>query len=142
MAFATNSDVAAYFPQTPAFTSTTNVTDATVDQWLTEDAAILRGTLSQIVDFTNLTSEGDEILKQVNAKMSGCKVDGALPHVNAKTQSEEKNKRNLCEEAKKMIKAILAGRLKVSDPCNDAQNEIINSQKPYPDNKFDKDTRY
>ena len=83
MSFATPPDVAAYFPQTEAFSVDTEPTLAEVTQWLDEDAAFIRSKLTGVVDFTSVTEDGDKILKQINAKLTACKIDGALPQVKA-----------------------------------------------------------
>ncbi len=107
-----------------------------------QDTSILTSKLSTIVDFTNKTTDGDEILKQITAKMTACKVDGALPHIQNVSVSEDKAKRNLCKEAEMLVKQILEGKLIISEPCQDQFTEVISAGVPYPPNKYDKDFRY
>jgi DNA-directed RNA polymerase subunit F len=131
MAYATNSDVAAYFNDV-TFSATTAITDTVVDQWLAEDSDFIDDRLKDILDISTVTASGLNILKQINAKLTADKVDDALPFFNSRTKDEEKNQRNLKNEAIKMLDMIADKVIQITPSVKGTITSIFANDVPPP----------
>ncbi|KKN72950.1 hypothetical protein LCGC14_0405040 [marine sediment metagenome] len=99
MAYASVSDVQAYFADVDFGSSGAVITTAEIDQWLIEDNNFINGKLEKTIDVSTVTSAGLQILKTINAKLTAHRVDGANPYFNSRTKDEKSNTRNLRKQA-------------------------------------------
>lgn len=140
MPFAAIADILPYFPQFTGLDSGTNPTGTQVDAWLVQTDAEIRIKLAGDVDFDNLSTEGTAVLKSINAMMTACRIDDALPYINPSTDDEEKRVRNLCKQANDFIKKIKDEGLQLSDGCVCALDPILSVELPV--SEFPKNRRF
>ncbi len=138
--FAAIADILPYFPQFKTIDSTTKPTEAQVTAWLEQTDSEIRIRLAGDVDFDNLTTEGINMLKTINAMMVACRIDDALPYLNPSTEDEEKRVRNLCKTANDLIEKIKKEGLQLSTAPVCALEPIISV--PLPVSEFPKDRRF
>jgi hypothetical protein len=105
VAYATITDVNAFFPLT-SYSADTPITQAEIEQWLTEDSSYIDQRISKSVDITQITTAGAEILKTINAKLTAHRIDEANPTFNARTQDQRKKLRDLRKEALEMLEMV------------------------------------
>ena len=127
MSYATISDVNSYFANT-SFDTNTAITQTQIEQWLTEDTNFINSRIEKTIDLTAITSDGLEILKQINALLTVFRIDKTLPYFNARTKDERSKQRNGRKEAMEMLTMIENRMLKITpDFKTDVGCNLVNT---------------
>lgn len=132
MAYASVSDVQAYFADVDFSSAGAVITSAEITQWLTEDSNFIDGKLEKTIDITTVTSAGLEVLKTINAKLTAHRVDNALPYFNSRTKDEEKNRRNLRKQAMDDLSLIENRRVQITPSFKGTVTSLFVNDPPPP----------